>query len=80
MKVSGFIAEDGKFIGTTDLNGVLNDVKGSEVVSITHVAYQPKKKVNKMKMTYQNILKFERDHKIPALSPKFQQRIQELAK
>ena len=44
MKVSGFIAEDGKFIGTTDLNGVLNDVKGAEVVSITHVAYQPKKK------------------------------------
>lgn len=43
MKVSGFIAEDGKFIGTTDLNGVLNDVKGAEVVSITHVAYQPKK-------------------------------------
>lgn len=38
------------------------------------------KKDNKMKMTYQNILKFERDHKIPALSPKFQQRIQELAK
>ena len=40
---ASIIAEDGKFIGTTDLNGVLNDVKGAEVVSITHVAYQPKK-------------------------------------
>ena len=37
------IAEDVKYIGTTDLNGILNDVKGAEVVSITHVAYQPKK-------------------------------------
>jgi len=36
------ISQDGKFIGTTDLNGVLDDMKGAEVVSITHVAYQSK--------------------------------------
>ena len=35
--------EEGKFIGTTDLDGVLNDVKGAEVVSVTHVAYKSKK-------------------------------------
>ena len=38
------------------------------------------KKDNKMKMTYQNILQFERAHKIPALSPEFQKRIQEIVK
>ena len=27
----------------SDLNGILDDVKGAEVVSVTHVAYQPKK-------------------------------------
>ncbi|MBQ3632212.1 MAG: hypothetical protein II949_13425 [Prevotella sp.] len=36
-------SEDGNFIGTTNLDGVLADVKGAEVVSITHVAYQPQK-------------------------------------
>jgi hypothetical protein len=40
---ASIISEDGQIIGTTDLNGVLDDVKGAEVVSITHVAYQPKK-------------------------------------
>ena len=35
--------EAGDIIGTTDLNGILNDVKGAEVVSITHVAYKSKK-------------------------------------
>ena len=40
---ASIMTEDGKFIGTTDLDGILNDVKGAEVVSITHVAYQPKK-------------------------------------
>ena len=35
--------EDGNFIGTTNLDGIIADVKGAEVVSITHVAYQPKK-------------------------------------
>ena len=37
------IGEDGNFIGTTDLDGVLSDVKGAEVVSVTHVAYKSKK-------------------------------------
>lgn len=40
---ASIISEDGNIIGTTDLNGILDDVKGAEVVSITHVAYQPKK-------------------------------------
>ena len=40
---ASIMSEDGNFIGTTDLNGILNDVKGAEMVSITHVAYQPKK-------------------------------------
>ena len=40
---ASIITEDGTFIGTTDLDGILDDVKGAEVVSITHVAYQPKK-------------------------------------
>ena len=37
------IGEEGNIIGTTDLNGVLDDVKGAEVVSVTHVAYKTKK-------------------------------------
>lgn len=40
---ASIISEDGNIIGTTDLDGVLNDVKGAEVVSITHVAYKSKK-------------------------------------
>ena len=38
------------------------------------------KKENKMKMTYQNLLEFERNHKIPALSELFQKRIKEIVK
>ena len=40
---ASIIGEDGNIIGTTDLNGILDDVRGAEVVSITHVAYQSKK-------------------------------------
>ena len=40
---ASIIGEDGSIIGTTNLEGILDDVKGAEVVSITHVAYQPKK-------------------------------------
>ena len=40
---ASIIGEDSHIIGTTDLDGVLNDVKGAEVVSITHVAYKSKK-------------------------------------
>lgn len=39
------LSEDGLFIGTTDLDGVLSDVNGARVVSLTHVAYKPKKVV-----------------------------------
>jgi hypothetical protein len=38
------------------------------------------KKANKMKMTYQNIRQFERAHKIPALNPTIQQKLNELWK
>ena len=34
--------EDGVLIGTTDLNGVLADVKGAAKVAVSHVAYKPK--------------------------------------
>jgi hypothetical protein len=33
--------EDGVFIGKTDLNGVLADVKGAQKVGLSHVAYKP---------------------------------------
>ena len=35
------LTEDGNLIGTTDLNGVIADVKGAAKVAITHVAYKP---------------------------------------
>ena len=38
------------------------------------------KKANKMKMTYQNIQSFERSHKIPALAPTIQKKLNELWK
>ena len=37
------LGEDGTFIGTTDLDGVLSDVKGAGEVTLTHVAYKSKK-------------------------------------
>ncbi|MBR4645011.1 MAG: hypothetical protein IKO73_07660 [Bacteroidaceae bacterium] len=35
------LTEDGNIIGTTNLNGVLNDIKGAERLLVTHVAYKP---------------------------------------
>ena len=35
------LTEDGNLIGTTDLSGVLADVKGAGKVALTHVAYKP---------------------------------------
>ena len=35
------LTEDGVYIGKTDLNGVLDDVKGATRVGLTHVAYKP---------------------------------------
>ena len=40
---ASIFTETGDFIGTTGLDGILSDVKGAEVVSITHVAYKSKK-------------------------------------
>ena len=39
---ASIFTQAGDIIGTTDLDGVLNDVKGAEVISITHVAYKSK--------------------------------------
>lgn len=36
------LTEDGIYIGKTDLDGVLSDVKGAKKVGLTHVAYKPK--------------------------------------
>ena len=33
--------EDGVFVGKTDQNGVLDDVKGAQKVGLSHVAYKP---------------------------------------
>ena len=33
--------EDGEFVGKTDLNGVLDGVKGAQKVGLSHVAYKP---------------------------------------
>ena len=35
------MTEDGVFIGKTDLNGVLADVKGAQKLGLSHVAYKP---------------------------------------
>ena len=35
------LTEDGVLIGTTNLDGVLSDVKGAAKVALTHVAYKP---------------------------------------
>ena len=37
------LADDGTFIGITDIDGVLSDVKGAQVATFTHVAYKSKK-------------------------------------
>lgn len=37
------LTEGGVLIGATDLDGVLDDVKGAAKVSLTHVAFKPKK-------------------------------------
>ncbi len=35
------LTEEGNFIGTTDMDGVVADVKGASKVAVTHVAYKP---------------------------------------
>lgn len=35
------LTEDGTYIGSTDLDGVLADVKGAKRVSVSHVAFRP---------------------------------------
>ena len=35
------LTEDGTYIGSTDMNGVMNDVEGAAKVALTHVAYKP---------------------------------------
>jgi hypothetical protein len=47
---------------------------------VTKAELKQKKKENKIKMTYRNLLDFERSHHIPALSEVFQKRINEVIK
>ena len=47
---------------------------------VTKAELKQKKKENKIKMTYRNLLDFERSHHIPALSEAFQKRINEVIK
>lgn len=47
---------------------------------VTKKDLKERKKANKMKMTYANILQFERDHNIPALAPVVQKKLNELWK
>lgn len=35
------LTEDGVLIGTTDIDGVLSDVKGARKIALTHVAFKP---------------------------------------
>lgn len=54
-------------------------VFNTERAYVTKDELKQLKKRNKMKMTYGNIQRFEREHKIPALAPAIQKRIDELA-
>ena len=33
---------DAKFIGITDMDGVIADVKGADTITVSHIAYKPK--------------------------------------
>ena len=33
---------DARFIGITDLNGIIDDVNGADTISVSHIAYKPK--------------------------------------
>ena len=33
---------DARYIGVTDIDGYLADVKGADTISVSHVAYKPK--------------------------------------
>ena len=35
------LTDEGNLIGTTDLNGIIADVKGAAKIALTHVAYKP---------------------------------------
>ena len=41
IPLASVLTEDGIFIATTDLNGVVEDVKGAARVTVTHVASSP---------------------------------------
>ncbi len=62
-----------EYIGITDLEGVVPDLKGAKDITVTHVAF-------KTKMNYANVRQFERDHSIPALVPAVQAKLNELWK
>lgn len=33
--------DDGEYIGITDLEGVIADVKGADTITVSHIAYKP---------------------------------------
>lgn len=59
-------ADDGKFIGTTNLQGVIDDVKGAKKVQITHIAFKPQE-VIVSKLTNGIITLHENDYDLPEI-------------
>ena len=41
IPLASVLTNDGTLLGTTDMNGILADVKGAKEVAVTHVAYKP---------------------------------------
>ena len=66
---------EGKMINRVIMCQVFN----TERAYVTKDELKQLKKQNKMKMTYDNLQRFEREHKIPALAQVIQKRIDDLA-
>ncbi len=80
---------DATLVGVTGMDGTIADIGGAKTVVISHVAYQPKtvavgteglkvKRDNKVKLSYDYLQQFERQHAIPALATEVLARMQEL--
>jgi len=67
--------EEGKMINRVIMYQAFN----TERAYVTKDELKKLKKQNKMKMTYDNLQRFEREHKIPALAPAIQKRLDDLA-
>ena len=80
---------DATLVGVTGMDGTIADIGGAKTVVISHVAYQPKtvavgteglkvKPDNKVKLSYDYLQQFARQHAIPALATEVLARMQEL--